>query len=49
MMSEVILSRSEELSFRHVSINNSSIFEGIARRLSIQNNVNPHLESEGNI
>ncbi|GMY16095.1 disease resistance protein RPM1-like [Fagus crenata] len=45
MMREVILFRSEELSFCHVSINNSSIFDGIARRLSIQNNVNPHLES----
>ncbi|GMY32588.1 disease resistance protein RPM1-like [Fagus crenata] len=45
MMREVILSRSEELSFCHVSINNSLIFDGIGWHLSIQNNVNPHLES----
>ncbi|GMY30877.1 disease resistance protein RPM1-like [Fagus crenata] len=45
MMCEVILSRSEELSFCHVSINNNSIFDGSRRRLSIQNNVNPYLKS----
>uniref|UniRef100_A0A2N9G8R4 NB-ARC domain-containing protein n=1 Tax=Fagus sylvatica TaxID=28930 RepID=A0A2N9G8R4_FAGSY len=45
MIREVILSRSEELSFCRVSINNYSIFYGIGRRLSIQNNANPHLES----
>uniref|UniRef100_A0A2N9HYF5 Disease resistance protein RPM1-like n=1 Tax=Fagus sylvatica TaxID=28930 RepID=A0A2N9HYF5_FAGSY len=45
MMREVTLSRSEELSFCHVSITNNSIFDGIRRRLSIQNNVNPHSES----
>ncbi|GMY30894.1 disease resistance protein RPM1-like [Fagus crenata] len=45
MMREVTLSRSEELSFCHVSITNNSIFDGICRRLSIQNNANPHLES----
>ena len=45
MMREVILSQSEELSFCHVVINNNSIFDVIGRRLSIQNNVNPHLES----
>ncbi|GMY30861.1 disease resistance protein RPM1-like [Fagus crenata] len=45
MMREVIFSRSEELSFCYVSINNNSIFDGIGRRLSIQNNGNPHLES----
>ncbi|GMY30890.1 disease resistance protein RPM1-like [Fagus crenata] len=45
MMREVTLSRSEELSFCHVSITNNSIFDGIGRRLSIQNNANPHWES----
>ena len=45
MMREVILSRSKELSFYHVSINDNSIFYGICRCLSIQNNINPHLKS----
>ncbi|GMY32039.1 disease resistance protein RPM1-like [Fagus crenata] len=45
MMREVTLSRSEELNFCHVSKTNNSIFDGIRRRLSIQNNANPHLES----
>uniref|UniRef100_A0A2N9HYD9 Rx N-terminal domain-containing protein n=1 Tax=Fagus sylvatica TaxID=28930 RepID=A0A2N9HYD9_FAGSY len=45
MLHEIILSRSEELSLCLVSIQNYSNFEGIARRLSVQNNANPHLES----
>ncbi|XP_065627649.1 disease resistance protein RPM1-like [Quercus suber] len=44
MMREVIVSRSEELSFCHVSMSNCSIFNGIGRHLSIQNNVNTPLE-----
>ena len=43
MMHEVILSRSEELSFDLVSMTNYSNFERIARRLSIQNKVNTRL------
>ena len=45
MMREVILSRSEELSFCLVSLQNYSSFDRIARRLSIQNNVNTPLET----
>jgi disease resistance protein RPM1 len=45
MLREVILLRSEELSFCLVSIQNYSCFDKIARRLSIQNNVNTPLES----
>ncbi|KAM4102586.1 hypothetical protein ACJW30_06G012300 [Castanea mollissima] len=45
MMHEVILSRSEELSFNLVSMTNYSNFEIAARCLSIQNNVNTHLQS----
>ncbi|XP_065616613.1 disease resistance protein RPM1-like [Quercus suber] len=45
MMHEVILSRSEELSFDLVSISKYSNFERAARRLSIQNNVNTRLQS----
>ncbi|GMY32034.1 disease resistance protein RPM1-like [Fagus crenata] len=45
MLHEIILSRSEELSLCLVSIQKYLNFEGIARRLSIQNNANPHLES----
>ncbi|XP_023918264.1 disease resistance protein RPM1-like [Quercus suber] len=45
MMHEVILSRSEELSFNLVSMTNYSNFERAARRLSIQNNVNTRLQS----
>ena len=43
MMHEVILSRSEELSFNLVSMTNYSNFERAARRLSIQNNVTARL------
>ena len=43
MMHEVILSRSEELSFDLVSMTNYSNFERIARHLSIQNKVNTRL------
>ena len=45
MIREVILSRSEELNFRLVSIQNYLNFERIARCLSIRNNVNTSLES----
>ncbi|XP_075664859.1 disease resistance protein RPM1-like [Castanea sativa] len=45
MMREVILSRSEELSFCLVPLQNYSSFDRIARRLSIQNNVNTPLET----
>ncbi|XP_050248793.1 disease resistance protein RPM1-like [Quercus robur] len=45
MIREVILSRSEELNFRSVSVQNCSNCKRIARRLSIQNNVNTPLES----
>ena len=45
MMHEVILSRSEELSFDLVSMSKYLNFERAARRLSIQNNVNTHLQS----
>jgi disease resistance protein RPM1 len=45
IMREVILSRSEELSFHLVSIQSCLSSKRIARRLSIQNNVNTHLES----
>nr|XP_023879062.1 disease resistance protein RPM1-like [Quercus suber] len=45
MIREVILSRSEELNFRLVSVQNFSNCKRIARRLSIQNNVNTPLES----
>ena len=45
MMRGVILSRSEELSFCHVSIKNISSFDGNGRRLSIQNSVNTPLDS----
>ena len=45
MLREVILSRSEELCFRLVSMQNYSNCKRIARRLSIQNNVNAPLES----
>ena len=45
MLREVILSRSEELNFRLVSIRNYSSFDKIARRLSIQNNSNASLQS----
>nr|XP_023894898.1 disease resistance protein RPM1-like [Quercus suber] len=44
MMREVILSKSEELSFRTVSLQNYSSFDKIARRLSIQTKVNTPLE-----
>ncbi|KAM3743901.1 hypothetical protein ACB098_06G011000 [Castanea mollissima] len=45
MMHEVILSRSEELSFDLMSMSKYSNFERSARRLSIQNNVNTHLQN----
>ncbi|KAL0000477.1 hypothetical protein SO802_014258 [Lithocarpus litseifolius] len=45
MIREVIISRSEELNFRLVSVQNFSNYKRIARRLSIQNNVNTPLES----
>ncbi|KAM4102580.1 hypothetical protein ACJW30_06G011900 [Castanea mollissima] len=45
MMHEVIRSRSEELSFNLVSMTNYSNFEIATRCLSIQNNVNTHLQS----
>ena len=45
MIREVILSRSEELSFHLVSIQNYLNFERIARRLSIRNNVSTPLKS----
>ena len=48
MMHEVILSRSEELSFDLVSMSKYSNFERAARRLSIQNNVNIRLHSSTN-
>ncbi|KAL0000478.1 hypothetical protein SO802_014259 [Lithocarpus litseifolius] len=48
MMYEVILSRSEELSFDLVTMSNYSNLERIARRLSIQNNVNTRLHSSTN-
>ena len=40
MLREVILSKSEELDFHLVSIQNCLSFGRIAQRLSIQNNVN---------
>ncbi|XP_075670907.1 disease resistance protein RPM1-like [Castanea sativa] len=45
MIHEVILSRSEELSFDLMSMSKYSNFERSARRLSIQNNVNTHLQN----
>ncbi|KAM3696075.1 hypothetical protein ACJW31_06G010800 [Castanea mollissima] len=45
MMHEVILSRSEELSFDLVTMPNYSNFERTSRRLSIQKNVNTRLHS----
>ena len=45
MMLEVILSKSEQLGFHLVSMQNYPNFNRIARRLSIQNNVKTHLES----
>ena len=45
MMLEVILSRSEELGFHLVSMQNYPKFNRIARRLSIQNNVKTPLQS----
>ncbi|KAM3696078.1 hypothetical protein ACJW31_06G011000 [Castanea mollissima] len=45
MMHEVILSRSEELSFDLMSMSKYSNFESSARRLSIQNNVNTRLQN----
>ena len=45
MIHEVIVSKSEELSFCHASIRNCSSSNGIGRRLSIQNNLNSPLES----
>uniref|UniRef100_A0A7N2M6J8 Uncharacterized protein n=2 Tax=Quercus lobata TaxID=97700 RepID=A0A7N2M6J8_QUELO len=48
MLREVILSRSEELNFCLVSIQNYSSFDKIARRLSITNNVNTPLQSISN-
>ena len=45
MIHEVILPRSEELSFNLVSMTNYSNFQRTARRLSIQNNVNTRLQS----
>ena len=45
MMHEVILSRSEELSFNLVSMTNYSNFERAARRLSIQNYVITRMQS----
>nr|XP_023918268.1 disease resistance protein RPM1-like [Quercus suber] len=45
MMRELIIYRSEELSFCSVLIQNYSNFERIARRLSIQNKINTPLES----
>ncbi|KAL4618521.1 hypothetical protein ACB092_06G016600 [Castanea dentata] len=45
MMLEVILSRSEELGFHLVSMQNYPNFNGIARRLSIQNNVKTPFQS----
>ncbi|XP_065638556.1 disease resistance protein RPM1-like [Quercus suber] len=44
MMCEVILSRSEDLGFHLVSIQNYSRFDRIARRLSIRNNVDTPLK-----
>ena len=43
MLREVILSRSKELNFCLVSIQNYTSFDKIARRLSIMNNVNTPL------
>ena len=48
MMHEVILSRSEELSFDLVTMLNYSNLKRIDRRLSIQNNVNTRLHSSTN-
>ncbi|KAM3743902.1 hypothetical protein ACB098_06G011100 [Castanea mollissima] len=48
MLREVILSRSEELNFCLVSIQNYSNFDKIARRLSITNNVYTPLKSISN-
>ncbi|KAK4575633.1 hypothetical protein RGQ29_026552 [Quercus rubra] len=48
MLREVILSRSEELNFCLVSIQNYSSFDKIARRLSVMNNVNTPLQSISN-
>ncbi|XP_075668165.1 disease resistance protein RPM1-like [Castanea sativa] len=48
MLREVILSRSEELNFCLVSIQNYSSFDKIARRLSITNNVYTPLKSISN-
>ncbi|XP_075670915.1 disease resistance protein RPM1-like [Castanea sativa] len=45
MMHEVILSRSEELSFDLMSMSKYSNFERSSRRLSIQNNVNTRLQN----
>ena len=45
MIREVIISRSDELNLRLVSMQNFSNCKRIARRLSIQNNVNTPLES----
>ena len=45
MLREIIVTRSEELSFCLVSIQNCSSFKKIARRLSIQNNINTPLQS----
>ncbi|XP_075668606.1 disease resistance protein RPM1-like [Castanea sativa] len=45
MIHEVIVSKSEELSFFHASIRNCSGSNRIGRRLSIQNNLNSPLES----
>ncbi|KAK4575646.1 hypothetical protein RGQ29_026563 [Quercus rubra] len=48
MLREVILSRSEELNFCLVSIQNYSSFDKIARHLSFMNNVNTPLQSISN-
>ena len=45
MLREVILSRSEELSFSLISLQDYTNFDRIARRLSIQKNVNTSLKS----
>ncbi|KAL4618397.1 hypothetical protein ACB092_06G006900 [Castanea dentata] len=47
MLREVILSRSDELSFHFVSIKNYSNFDNIARCLSIQNNLMKIMDFEG--
>ncbi|KAK4575622.1 hypothetical protein RGQ29_026543 [Quercus rubra] len=48
MLREVILSRSEELNFCLVSIQNYSSFDKIARRLSVMNNINTPSQSISN-